>query len=469
MEQKQYLWKRFESTSVLVVDEVSMLAPRFFDALDRICRHMKRSERPFGGLQIVLSGDFFQLPPISRGSQAIEFIDSSEVWKTMDVRVCYLEEQYRQDDVSLERILGEMRTGEVSEETRVLLSDYMEPSIEVTQATRLFTHNVDVDALNDEELEKIDEDEEQYEMLSRGKSAVVTSLKKSVLAPETLRLKKGATVMFVKNSFDEGYVNGTLGIVEEFEETVPVVRTFAGKRIFVLPAEWSIEEDGKVLGSVAQLPLRLAWAITVHKSQGMSLDAAEIDLSRAFVPGQGYVALSRLRSLSGLVLRGISSMAFAVNPNVLALDAHLRRESKKWEAVIARFSRKEMQEMHDSFIKACGGTLDKKEIQKNKEKEAQEPEKKISTYEKTQQLIEKELTLKEIAKERGMTVGTILSHFEKLKEKGIELKKYKPKAADLKAIKKAFKETKGDKLAPVHKKLKGKYTYEQLRLARLFI
>ena len=93
--------------------------------------------------------------------------------------------------------------------------------------------------------------------------------------------------MFIKNSFDEGYVNGTLGAVEDFDNTgAPIVRTFSGRKIFVTPAEWTVEEEGKVLARVEQLPLRLAWAITVHKSQGMSLDAAEIDLSRAFVPGQ---------------------------------------------------------------------------------------------------------------------------------------------------------------------------------------
>ena len=138
--------------------------------------------------------------------------------------------------------------------------------------------------------------------------------------------------MFIKNAFDEGYVNGTLGVVEDFDNNgAPIVRTFSGRKIFVTPADWTVEEEGKVLARVEQLPLRLAWAITVHKSQGMSLDAAEIDLSRAFVPGQGYVALSRLRSLAGLSLRGFNDMALAMHPRAMEIDARLLAESAKWE------------------------------------------------------------------------------------------------------------------------------------------
>ena len=132
--------------------------------------------------------------------------------------------------------------------------------------TRLYTHNADVDAENDKELEKLPGASHAYEMSSKGKASIVESLKKGILAPETLRLKKNAVVMFIKNSFDEGYVNGTLGAVEDFDNTgAPIVRTFSGRKIFVTPAEWTVEEEGKVLARVEQLPLRLAWAITVHK------------------------------------------------------------------------------------------------------------------------------------------------------------------------------------------------------------
>jgi len=469
--QKEYLWKRFDTTKVLIIDEVSMLSPDFFDSLDRLCRTMKQTSTPFGGMQIVLSGDFFQLPPIVRGSSRIEFISASNAWRVGDFRTCYLEEQHRQKDESLERILNEMREGNVSEKARKLLmsrrnavhSDGIAP-------TRLYTHNKDVDAQNEQELEKLPGKEYEYEMQTHGKANVVQSLVKGILAPEHLKLKKDAVVMFVKNNFEAGYVNGTLGVVEGFENNLPLVRTFSGDSIEVYPEEWTVEENDKVIAKAEQLPLRLAWAITVHKSQGMSLDAALIDLSQSFVPGQGYVALSRLRTLEGLVLRGLNDMALAVNRDVLHLDQRLRAESCKWEKVIVRFGREEMEQMHCTFIEKCGGTNDEKEIIKNKERGAEELTKKVPTVEQTRALVEQGLSLEEIAKGRGMTVTTIVSHLEKLQKLGsaIDLSRFKPKVIDLKKIQKAFVATKGEKLAPVHRKLKGAYTYEELRVARLF-
>jgi len=470
--QKEYLWKRFDKTKVLIIDEVSMLNPQMFDNIDRICRSMKQNEDPFGGLQIILSGDFFQLPPIVRGGNSIQFITSSQVWNNMDIRVCYLDEQFRQKDNTLERILNEIRSGSVSEESRCLLEDCSENKLEDDFVpTRLYTHNKDVDVLNDKELSKLPGNSKVFEMKSKGKRNLIESLKRSLLASESLKLKKAAVVMFIKNNFEGGYVNGTLGIIEDFDNGYPVVRTFAGDQINVSHAEWTIEEDGKVLAQVEQLPLRLAWAITIHKSQGMSMDAAEIDLSQSFVPGQGYVALSRLRSMKGLILNGINEMALNIHPSVKQLDKIFLRDSEKWNDVVLKFDEAKIKMMHDDFVKNSGGTLDKKEIQKNKAKEKQGIKERVPSYELTKDLIEKDLSLKEIAKERGMTIGTIITHFEKIKDSGIEvgLIRFKPKAEDLRKFKKAFMLSGDTKLAPVHKLLKGEYSYEELRLARLFI
>jgi len=470
--QKEHLWKRYDKTKVLIIDEISMIHGKVFDCLDRLARAMKGRDSVFGGMQVVLSGDFFQLPPIVRGGEEIAYVDSSDAWQRMDARVCYLEEQYRQDDLSLLSILGEIRAGAVSTSTKEMFEEMngMRKKSKVAP-TRLYTHNLDVDAVNETELEKLPGEVFEYEMNTRGKANLVASLCKSILAPEVLKLKEDAVVMFVKNNFEEGYVNGTLGRVVAFEENTPVVETHSGKKIYVTEALWEVVDDGKVLASAEQLPLRLAWAITVHKSQGMSLDAALIDLSKSFVPGQGYVALSRLRSLEGLTLIGLNSMALTVDPYVLELNKRLIRESLYWSKTIQKFSTDDWNGMHKDFVTESGGTNDRAEIEKNKASKAKPLEPKIPSHEKTLTLLKEGKSLKDTAKERGMTLGTIITHLEKLKEGkyDVDLKPYTPKLADLKIIKTAFASIDDTKLSPVHRKLKGKYSYEDLRLARLFI
>jgi ATP-dependent exoDNAse (exonuclease V) alpha subunit len=150
------------------------------------------------------------------------------------------------------------------------------------------------------------------------------------MAPEELKLKVGAVVMFVKNNFDAGYVNGTIGKVISFEDNdYPIVETKAGNWIIASPAGWNIEEDDEVIASIRQFPLRLAWAITIHKSQGMNLDVAEIDLSKAFELGMGYVALSRVRTLNGIRLMGINEFSLKVNQTIVEKDCEFRALSDK--------------------------------------------------------------------------------------------------------------------------------------------
>ncbi len=157
--------------------------------------------------------------------------------------------------------------------------------------------------------------------------------------------------MFVKNNFDRGYVNGTLGTVMGFEEHGnPVVKTNKGNVIMALPESWRFEEDGKSIAEIIQIPLRLAWAITVHKSQGLSLDAAEVDLSKSFEPGMGYVALSRIRSLEGLCLMGLNEMALTIHPEVFSFDQQFLDLSHKEVDALKKFSHQELKNAHDAFI-----------------------------------------------------------------------------------------------------------------------
>jgi ATP-dependent exoDNAse (exonuclease V) alpha subunit len=324
---KAYLKKQFEKTEVLIIDEISMLHAHRLDMVNQVCQVLKKNFLPFGGLQVVLSGDFFQLPPISPGNEEAEFVYKAQVWPEMDIRVCYLEEQHRQNDEKMTRILGSLRRDEVGAETIALLQNRIKERPKGISPVRLFTHNVDVDRINNQELDLIEAEAHVYHMTNSGDKKLVATLQKSCLAPSDLVLKKGALVMFVKNKFKEEkavYVNGTTGVVVAFDEyNFPIVRLRSGEEIVVGPDSWTIDDDDKILARINQLPLRLAWAISVHKSQGMTLEAAEIDLSRSFGYGMGYVALSRLSSLAGLYLLGINEMAYKLDPQVFAFDREL--------------------------------------------------------------------------------------------------------------------------------------------------
>lgn len=321
--QKQYLHTRFNSTDVLIIDEISMFDAARLDAVDTVLRAVRNTDVPFGGIQVVISGDFFQLPPITRGNVPVRYAFQAKVWERMsDLVICYLDFVYRQSDDPLLSVLQEIRQGDVSETTVDLLKDRLEAVMpDSLTPTRLYSHNIDVDAINLEELKKLTGEQRIFHMTSTGKKDSVKLLKKYCMAPEELSLKIGAAVMCIKNNPKAGYINGTLGTVVEFGYESVVIQTADGKNVTVQPDNWAIEQDGKVLAQISQLPLRLAWAITVHKSQGMTLDEVEVDLSKSFAPGMGYVALSRVRTLNGLFLRGINQRALQVDPRVQEQDA----------------------------------------------------------------------------------------------------------------------------------------------------
>lgn len=322
-----------EKTDVLIIDEVSMLHDFRLDMVDEVCRIVRKKDEPFGGIQVIMSGDFFQLPPINRGdSRAGGFVVNSKVWQELDPAICYLEEQYRQDDAELLDILNALRAGELKRHhaEKLLARVDVEPEGDEV-LTELHTVNVDVDRLNEARLDLLEGDELFYTQTSTGSKNYTESLQRSVLAPATLRVKKSALVMAVKNSLDRKYVNGSIGTVIGFESGTeyPIVEFRNGKVVTMMPDTWELRDGDKKRASITQIPLRLAWAITVHKSQGMTLDAAKIDLRKAFVEGMGYVALSRVKNLHSLYLSGINQMALRVSEDAQTIDILLRDKAAR--------------------------------------------------------------------------------------------------------------------------------------------
>jgi ATP-dependent exoDNAse (exonuclease V) alpha subunit len=384
---RAYLRTRFSQTKVLIIDEISMLHAHRLDMVDMVCRAFKRNSFPFGGMQVIMCGDFFQLPPVVKTESrsdvrykvsdeqgeklglelesssekekkgVLPFVTESKVWQEMQLRICYLDEQFRQDDRAFLRVLNDIRNNEVSEMTVETLSERLGQEVKgYVKPTRLFTHNADVDAINQKHLTALEGESRTYYMSSRGSYGLAETLKRSCLAPDTLVLKKGAQVIFVKNNYELGYVNGTLGEVLGFSaEGLPIVRTFDGDELTVGEASWDVKEDGVEKAAISQLPLRLAWAITVHKSQGMSLDAAEVDLSRAFIPGMGYVALSRVRSLSGLKLIGMNQMALTINQDVAEMDKEFRRQSDEVAVYLSGMEQAKKEKMQEETRKYLKG------------------------------------------------------------------------------------------------------------------
>jgi hypothetical protein len=471
--QREYLVKRMEKTKVLIIDEISMLDGIMLDDIDQVCKMLRYNHEPFGGLQVIFVGDFFQLPPISRNNQT-SFAFQSNSWKEARLAYCYLSEQHRQTDGMFFSILTQLRTGNLDPDAYEALMEARHRTFDDgIEPVRIYTHNLDVDKVNQERLDSLEGDSKNFKMNTLGKKNQVERLKKSCLSPEYLELKEGAVVMCTKNNFDLGYVNGTMGTVLGHDDAgMPIIESTTGKRYTMPRAEWAYEDEGKTIAAITQIPLRLAWAITVHKSQGMSIDRAEMDLSQTFEYGQGYVALSRVRSLEGLRLLGMNERALMVHPTILENDGRFQKLSEAAATRLAEIDQKEKESIQKDWLLSVGGQLEE-----DKDVEVKKKEKKSNknTYQKTLDLIMEEKTLEEIITKRELKAETVLSHLETLIErKAAEAEDMRYLIADwepgnLEEIQEAFMESGGDKLSPVRSLMDNKYSFIELRLGRLFL
>lgn len=415
---------------LLIIDEVSMVRADLMDHIDVELRRIRRNSKPFGGVQLLMIGDLQQLPPIAHGGEdellrqyyKTLYFFSSAALKSMKYSCIELKNVYRQTDRHFIDILNHARNCTLTSQDISDLNARYIPGFSPKPEDgyiRLMTHNRQVDYVNETEMEKLDSESYTFVAAVTG-----TFPEESYPTADSLTLKKGAQVMFIKNDPERRFINGTLGEVKSIDKNSIAVRLAeSGTVIDVEPMEWqniryqfdedSKEISSKQIGRFKQYPLKAAWAITVHKSQGLTFDKAIIDVHAAFSPGQAYVALSRCRTLDGLVLSSPVSASVFMRDN--AVDAYMNYISRPVEE-LAFSSCYEYFEYEKKPEPEDVAPVKKVKVNKEKPKKEKKEElrddtgKKLSTFECSYRLYKQGNTIGQIAEKRGLNQSTIEGH-----------------------------------------------------------
>jgi ATP-dependent DNA helicase PIF1 len=340
---REKLKRKWRDTNILVVDEVSMLPADLFDKLNRIAKRVRKRSEPFGGMQLVFGGDFLQLPCIKG-----DFCFESKAWHECRFDIFYLTKIMRQADKQFQACLNRARFGEMTEEDFEYVTQSILPEgkalkekngVEI-KPTRILCENVDVNEINQTKLEQLPAEEiheykykieynlDNYE--TRVHQFMFKDITKLCNAQPKLCLSVGAQVMLLVNKdVKQGLVNGSRGVVTRFieyktlnskgDEKIhyrPVVR-FGNGEIVIDRHGYEVKDGKYLVATIFQIPLKLAYAVTVHKSQGMTLDSAIINLKGVFEYGQAYVALSRVKDVNNLFLKNVTKSAFKAHPKAL--------------------------------------------------------------------------------------------------------------------------------------------------------
>ncbi|XP_059200796.1 ATP-dependent DNA helicase PIF1 [Centropristis striata] len=340
--QRPGVLQHWTSCRHLVIDEVSMVEAQFFDKLESVARSVRRSTAPFGGIQLIVCGDFLQLPPVSKGKEKASFCFQARSWRKVIQVNMELMEVRRQTDQSFISLLQAVRVGRVTEEVtaKLMESAYHHIERDGILATRLCTHKDDVELTNENKLQQLPGSVRVFEALDSD-PALARTIDAHSPVSRLIQLKVGAQVMLTKNlDVARGLVNGARGVVVAFESGkhgLPRVRFLCGVTEVLKTERWVFKSGGGIHLSRQQLPLKLAWAISIHKSQGMTLDCVEISLARVFESGQAYVALSRARSLEGLRVMDFNPSVVRADPDVLVFYKKLRKERLLMQASMDDF------------------------------------------------------------------------------------------------------------------------------------
>lgn len=310
---------RILNTKEIIIDEISMIDPEAFYAAEQICRFVLNMEKPFGGLKIIAVGDFYQLPPIQKNNVSF-WLFQTQTWANLEFKIINLKQIMRTEDEDFIKALNFIRKGECPDFVNSYFSNKKAPSKKDFSGTVLFGKRMHVENFNNEKLKKIDQPENIYEseIIIKPKSKI--SLEKAIQVsplPERISLKVGALVMIRKNHPFGHYVNGTLGNVEYMDAEIVKVKTLGGSSIEFTKESFEIlNADGELEATIKNFPISLAWASTIHKAQGASIDLISVDLKGLWERGQAYVALSRAKSAAGLFIENWDPKYIKSDPRV---------------------------------------------------------------------------------------------------------------------------------------------------------
>jgi len=332
---KKFYRDRWKTVDVLIIDEISMMTCELLEKLDYIAKNIRKNEKPFGGIQIIATGDFLQLPCV----KSDQFCFESDVWKQTIKNTVYLTENMRQSEKEWIDCLNDIRIGNITPNVQKILKSRMNVKLENDvgiKPTILYPLNTDVDSINNYELEKLSdtngnvyEYEKEFTIYpDKYDKIMCKKFEKNCNCAEKLQLTKHCQVMLIHNlDVEIGLVNGTRGVITGFTPTdLPIVKFLNG---VVRPIDynvWKYEEKDKVIATIEQIPLKLGYAFSIHKSQGCTIDYVVTDLSDIFTYGQAYVALSRVKSLDGLKIIGLDINKIKAHPKAVEFYASLEEK-----------------------------------------------------------------------------------------------------------------------------------------------
>lgn len=310
--------RRIAAVEGIVIDEISMIPSSVFETAERIAQVARDSHLPWGGMRVIVVGDFAQLPPVTRNGNRREWCFESPLWSQSGFQTCVLSHNQRVHDNDFLDVLQDVRHGQITPRVRCFLDSRMREHDDDDKSTRLFPRRDQSELFNNRELAAINNPEAVIDSIYLGEQRHIEILMKNGPIPNQVRLKQDCRVMFLQNDPQKRWVNGTRGWVRNIATEKITVEKDNGRDVTVEKSQFSLQDaEGNVVASVINFPLTLAYATTIHKSQGATLDDLWVDLTRLWEPGHAYVAMSRLQKGDGLKLLGWSDRSFIADPKVM--------------------------------------------------------------------------------------------------------------------------------------------------------